>query len=420
MPSTKNGNKSRKGQPGPKQPAARKQKKRNATNNNRPDAEASGGRTAVRRVVGFPQQVRSALTNNEKITEQYLETLSNPWSDRACGVPVVPGGFHLKTDLGRLQMEGQAVSSTANGSCYIGVGCDAWYGVGSSGVPDVAGKYMGNSTQGSPVYDTDSAYVGTSSPIVGSTGTGVNSRVLASKVDANMSLATRYRLVSAAIEVWSDAPAQTAQGSLLVAVTMVPANSAATGGLAVANQLSITNSPDELVTYEEYSLSNWPSDQRVRAFAVPINESSVVMQQLLSAGATGVQYPFILVMGIGMAPLQVIKYRVCFIYEIDAIPSNLLNVYRNPTVSIPASDVANVMPHLRPLTVHKATQGARGIGPAALLSKIGSEDPGRLPALKAAETRGPLGSVLKGGLSWLAGKIPYIGGFAKDLVEELL
>lgn len=210
--------------------------------------------------IGSAGTLGQMLTHQEEAITEYLLGLTTP--GYPCKVPIVLGEFELYTNTYEYDISGTCVAG-AGGVAYVGIVPDAW--------GDTQYKMMSytGGTQGYPIWN--SIANATTSPAVGAASGANDAKTAATLVDPAFTANVDYRMTSAILEVWSDAPAQTAQGDLCVAV-VCGEQAYSDQALNGATYGAITKYPQNYVKHAEFPLAGWTSGEVVSAHLTPWSE----------------------------------------------------------------------------------------------------------------------------------------------------
>lgn len=370
--------------------------------------------------VNAHQALVGTLTNTQQAIIEYLNGLATP--DFPTKVPVIVGQFELFTNTYNYSFDGVATAG-AGGVAYVACAPDNWLESGNNiGAPNDQFLSYSGGTQGYPCWS--SLANATTTPAAGAASgvnDGKNQLVL---LDPGHEAQTRARMTALILEVWSDAPYQTAQGDIAIAVVQ---NSEALndGILQSATFASIVGLPQDFVRHNEFPLAGWKSGEVVSAHLTPWDEECFVMDSLPAVGKAVAPFFAIAAVATGMASGQTFRYRATYKYETTMPKTYQTNLIVESSIGLNASDL---VPYLKPLRQQGPTKGnkdhSRVKGSAAAL--VGGDKPMKQAIKKtvaALENKG-VGEAIKTGahsaLSWLAGKVPYVGGILQSGLDWLM
>lgn len=367
------------------------------------------------------QALSGTLTNTQSAIIEYLTGLSTP--DFPTKVPVIIGQFELFTNTYNYSFDGVATAGAA-GVAYVACCPDNWLQSGNNlGAPNDQFLSYSGGTQGFPVWA--SIANATTTPAVGA-ASGINDGKYAMVLlDPGHEAQTRARLTALILEVWSDAPYQTAQGDIAIAVVQ---NSEALNDqvLNTATFSSIVGLPQDFVRHNEFPLAGWKSGEVVSAHLTPWDEECFVMDSLPAVGRATTGFIGICAVATGMAAGQTFRYRATYKYETTMPKTYQTNLIVESSVGL---NTSQLVPYLKPMREQGPTKGpkehSRAKGPAGAL--VAGDRPMKQAIKKtveAIEKGSTVGSALKSGahsaLSWIAGKVPYVGGLLQSGLDWLM
>jgi hypothetical protein len=371
----------------------------------------SGARNQENKLVGKVNHEDAALVN-------FLDSLTNP-NAQPTPVPLLLGEFELETDLYQVTYTSTAIAGVA-GMAYVAVGVDNWFTNVNDGTPYNQFIAPNGATQGNVVWSsiTNATVV----PAEAAVGGANDVKTAAKSLGPNISANTRLRCTAVHLEVWSDSSQQVSQGDITIAAIQ---NNEAMTSTALNNVSfnNITAYQQDYVAHEEFPLSGWKSGQRVHAHLTQWDEQCFAVERVPASGTVVAPIFALAAVGTGMASGQSFSYRVTMNYETTRAQSFQTN--RRDT-AVPYLEPARVVNAMRPLRGRRPTladvsdpsYGNKGVNAMAMAN------PDKAAALMRPGRANPtftdnLASTAKKGLSWLAGKIPYVGGLAQSAVDWL-
>jgi hypothetical protein len=356
----------------------------------------------------------TALTQGERAVSQYLTGITTP--NLPTRVPLLLGEFELMTNTYECEILGAFVGN-AGGAGFLGIGVDGWEPSGAADPGAPASQFMciPGGTSGTPVWTSIIGGV-SSSPAVGGIPSTNFVALPVPTMDAAFEATTRARLTKIIVEVWSDAPAQTAQGTLTMAVcqTSEAFQDALLNG---TNYASVSVLPQNFVRHEEFPLANWPTGKVLATNIVPWDAQCFEMNLLTASGNQLAPRFGIAVLGAGMTVGQSVRFRVTFGYETTMPRTYQTNVLTEATVAGSLADIVAPIKAMRPTQVslgpsgHSKIKGLQAIAAAkpALMTKILAlakepARPGVVDTLKnfAQDALAAAPSLISSGISWLS------------------
>lgn len=346
----------------------------------------------------------------------FLDGLTNPDAP-PCRVPLLLGEFVLESNVFQAEYSG-TVTAPAGGKVYVAAAPDNWVTLANDGTPYNQFSAYAGGTQGAPVWTSLGASATTPAPAAAAGAT--NSTYASPVLDPGSGAATRMRVTAVHLEIWSDAPAQTAQGDLTVAVIQ---NAQAAGNFPLnsADYGTIVQQPQDWVAHVEYPLAGWKSGQRVCAHLTQWDEQCFALETLPTAGQLTAPIFCIAAFGSGMSSGQTLSYKITISYEMT---KGRTYQYLPSAGTTPYLEPARVYNALRPLRGKRPTIGPAGHAAGKGANAMVMANPDKAQALMRPGKTNPtftdnLSTTAKKGLSWLAGKIPYVGGLAQSAVDWL-
>jgi len=268
----------------------------------------------------------------------WQHTVLDPQTNTPSGVPVMMESANPKTDMYQYSVEGSAVANV-NGFCCVALGCDGWVQDPTLAyrAAESTNKFLGYATPGCPVYNTTGAWAFSNVPAYyAAYGATLVGTALPSDFVSGLSASTPYRLVSAELEVWSDAPDGTATGEVMLLRLNNPDAATTTQGFEGKTYSQLTALDPDLVARIELSLANWPNDERARIVALPTNVLPYDLAFPQSAGsAVGTFHATLIAVTSGCASQQVLRWKATYNYEV----SELVN-YRREDADLPSSGIS--------------------------------------------------------------------------------
>lgn len=366
----------------------------------------------------------TALTAKEKAIAEYLHGLATPGYPTK--VPIIFGAFELVTNTYQYVFEGVANAGAA-GIAYVAAVPDAWQDGGDVEPGPAVGQMLtyAGGVGGYPVWA--SGFNATSTPAFGGASGANDAKFILPVLDPGFDAQTRYRMTALILEVWSDAPAQTAQGDITIA-TVSQTDSLQDYSLNSATFNSIVAQPQEFVRHTEAPLAGWRSGEVLSACMVPFDEQCVSMHLAPALGSPTAAAFGVVAVGTGMAPGQTFRYRVTYKYETTVPRTYQTNVTIEPTLPV-STDM--IVPYYNGMKNNSVSSGPRGHevlkGPKALLDGARLSGNGRVAnavvdAARAAKETGVtdiIGSGLRKGASWLLNKVPLVGSFLSTAFDAL-
>lgn len=389
-------------------------------------AAAAPRQAAVRTQTGGPKvssgpsahdQLSSSLTSQERAIAEYLHGLTTP--NYPTKVPLLLGEFELNTSTYEFQNQGIATASSA-GVAFCAVGADGWFSTGADipGAPFEQFASLGGT--GLPLWATPAGGAATVTPVVSAaaTASAAGSGTLP-KLDPGWDANTRLRLTAVIAEFWSDAPLQTAQGDITVAVCDT---SEALQGAALnnANFSQVAAYPQNFVRHEEYPLSGWPSGTTISVHLTPFDMQCVAMNLIAGSGKVTAPTFAIAAIGAGMATGQTFRWKVTMKYESTVPQTYQTNLILDNTVGV---EVSNLLPAWKAMKPNKVTMGPTGHTKAKGLSALAEVRPTtakKIAKLAREPARPGVVDFLKDAAKELVGEIPYVGGLLKTGLGWLL
>jgi len=309
---------------------------------------------------------------------------------------------------------------------------DGWIGK-PDGSSKIVYSAISGATQGTPVWSTNSAFVGTTTPIWNATvaTTGLVSYTMP-LIDPTIVPGTDVRLVAGGLRVYPVSPTDTTSGELMLVGSSEPGGP---GHLTNNTYGSLWARSSYLNPRQTMPLCGWDASKKATIVAVPTDPGVFdYFRPELTAGDLQFENPSLMCIIQGAAVGQTIAFEVVYDYEFTVGDSHLTNVMEDlPVLAAGSSEITGALAHLnrepslrpaitRPGYVHPD-------GMKATASWISNTRPEKLPALiKAAASGQPTGisKVLDTGLSWLKNsgasfakgllsKVPYVGGLLGSL-----
>jgi hypothetical protein len=369
-----------------------------------------------------PKLLTEKLTPTHVDLLNYIAMVSDP-DAVPVPVPLLLGEYELETDQYRVELEGVATAGAAGGA-FVSVGIDAWLedAVGGGALAATQFFTYAGGTLGSPVWSSTAASNATTVPTVASVP-GTNSTQALPLLDPGFTTGTRYRLTSCHLEVWSDAPALTAQGD--VAVAFVRSEQAYyDNALNSASFDTVAKLPQSYVVHDEFPLSGWQSGHRVHAHVTPWAEQCVRMNEAVAVGYGTSNCPIAGMVAVcsGMSSGQTMRFRVVMTYECTKPKTYRFSINQGPQNRTEPSTAMNA---LSPLRGQQPTLGPLGHAAGKIASAIPSNVISSIMALKH---RKPAQSALErnlsqpiiNGISNFVSKVPYVGGLLKSGLDWIL
>lgn len=373
---------------------------------------------------------REIFTKEDEHVLAYLETVTDPFAKKNAGVPVGLGAFALETDKFQVILEGDAYAG-GGGVAVVTVDCDGWAESANGAAPAYQFASYNGGAQGNPVFysakgNTNANTTGFPANGTVPSGTTYVGQPLPSPIEPAWNAQTRVRLVSAGLEIFSDASQNNATGKVMVCSSVLPYEATVgKGGIQGATFAQISSTPQKLIERAEAPLAGWKSGHVMRAFAIPSQAAAFEMNSMPAAGLLNVAYPILGAIGIGMADGQSFSWRVVFNYEAMADFSLKTNTVEREVVDVGSQRVSNSLRGLKPHTVTPpapaAKIAARPLSMAAALQDMGGRDPMRANKIlemvarpAAIQSNGfltsasnALGKIANSGL---LKKVPVVGG----------
>lgn len=354
------------------------------------------------------------LTGEDAALVNYMDSLTN-WDGLPAKVPILLGEFELETDLYEIKYNVQA-EANASGFAFVTFSPDNWYSETNDGVPaeQFVGPYGG--TSGRAVNYSASTYVGTALPTFGVAYVAGQQVAVPPDLGPKVVADTRLRLTSAIMNVWSDAATDTAAGDVVVA-TIQNSYGMMTNLLNGKTYSQVEAMDEESVVTEAFPLSNWASGFRVHTHLTPWDEQCFGMEKLPAAGYTAATPCYAMVaVGSGMAAGQKFRAEIKVRYEVTRTSSHETT---GIDAGVPFLEPARVIKPLRPLRGRPPTAGPQGHGNGKGINAAAIANPDILQPRPSSDFVDNLAKSAKKGLSWVASKIPYVGGLASKAVDWL-
>lgn len=353
------------------------------------------------------------LTGEDAALVNYMDSLTN-WEALPAKVPILLGEFELETDLYEVKYTGSPVANASGFAC-VGFAPDNWASIANDGTPyeQFVGP-VGAANQGYPVNYTIATFVGQASPN-GAYATG-QQFLPVPQLGPKISAYTRLRLTSAIMEVWSDAAVDTASGDITLAVVQnsTGITQAVLNGVPVS---TVDGYDEDFVVTETFPLSNWSAGFKAHCHLTPWDEQCFGMERVPGNGNQTTTPLFAMTASaIGMAAGQKFKFEIKARYETTRAPSNETG---GIDTGVPFLEPARVIKPLRPLRGKPPTIGLAGHGNGKGVNAAAIANPDILQGGGQSDFMDNLTKSAKKGLSWVASKIPYVGGLASKAVDWL-
>lgn len=358
------------------------------------------------------------LVDKEHALLEYSMTLADPTTKMPSGVPFDLGPTLQRNEIAQISMSGTATANSS-GFCFVAACPDGWLGAEGGyalGAAPATAKYAGYTTQGTPVWYSNSSYVATTTPADGATTatTGLLSVALGGKLDAGIAAGTEYRFISGCLEVWSTTPAQTAQGEIIVCSSNDPGSD---GSLMSKGFSDLEAAEPENVSTSVHSMPNWGSAKKVRAIMIPYDQEAYVSKRMESAGSTTFKVPSVACVASGFASGQTLQFKVTYNYEYTKPAGYRIGmICGRPMAEVSQGELSSVGNKLRPYSVHSSNGKTKEIlGPAAWLNTIAETNPPRAQGIwntikeGASNLISSAAPLAKQGISSLLSKIPKVG-----------
>ncbi len=320
------------------------------------------------------QQLSSKITvgKSEKMLASYFAGLTSP--DGPCISPFSIAEFELFTKCYTYVFNGVA-NATADGFLYIAAGLDGWNETGNDGGPYE--QFLSYTTGGYPVVVNTSTSTATGTQ-GGTFGTSVGTGYQLPVLDPGFSQGERYHMTACIVEVWSDAPAQTAQGDITVAAVC---GEEAHADLALNNTTfdTVAGFPQDYVSHAEFPLSNWKDV--VSTHITPFASNCFVYHSMPATGKSTVPIFGLAVIGKGLADTQSVRYRITYKYEATMPKSYRFDLEDNIKTPFPLDQALPMLSYLRRVP---PTQGPKSHRGGAGLLAVRQADPGLFGRIKNA------------------------------------
>jgi len=372
------------------------------------------------------------LTHEDDALQAYAITISDPQVEDPAGVPISLGFNATRTLKPQIKISVQATAN-ASGFAFVSVCMDGWI-ADPVGVVEYA-SYSGG-TQGFPVWYNSASYLGTAIPT--SAITTATTGVLAAPMqllDPQVSTTTNYRQVACGMKVYSDAPAQTAQGRILIGSTTRPYDSGQTGGFEGADFNEVWGYPADLSHCESRPCAGWQSGECLHAFAVPSDPDAFRFRVPPATGSATAGFPQMCAILSGGAAGQTFTAEITYDYEFTIGDTHITGVDANPSVTVDGSRLTNVLSlmgaggksrtNFVPAS-QSSNQILAGNGVHAAVAELAQTRPGKLKHMaKRIPAQSMFSNILGHGMRFMkankpiiraiVSKVPYVGSFLSKL-----
>ncbi len=354
------------------------------------------------------------FTDEEHALLEWAITLADPTTISPKGMPSNIGANLNPKSQAQYTLNGTAVAN-ASGFAFVAF-CTDWAQGTALGGGTV--KYCGHTTQGTPVWFSNASYVGTATPAIGATTatTGLLSLALPGKFESGVGSTTEFRQISACIDIWSEAPSDTAQGSVVLLSSISPDGGPGNGGLDSMSFSTGVDSDPEMISRKIITHDTLGKTYH-RAIALPFDQEASIWREVPSAGTTAMYYPSLTAICGGFAANQSLRFKITINYEYTTPAGYRIESCSASRKMVDSTLASKVPALLRPASVHaiKPNGGHKALGPAAGLQAIADSNPPRGKGIwdsiksGAGSILGSASPMIKNGVSTLLSNVPYVG-----------
>jgi hypothetical protein len=254
-------------------------------------------------------RISQLLNNDQEQQYHWLHMVADPWGPVA-RMPLILGNGIFDESIFRYHMYGTMVSNSVFTSSSL-LGVENWDNVGGD-------NFMGYTSVGYPLWYTDAAFVGDSSPALAATTatTGLSAAPLSSTASyggANPTANIQILQTAAAIRARPISTADTTGGLIMIATSSDQIAFPLTG----VTYDEVRSYPSEFVNIVERSMANWESEEYIEMSVIPQHRHAFESNAPIAAGSAAVPTAYVGIYCKGMAAGQSVEIEAVSIYQVE-------------------------------------------------------------------------------------------------------